>query len=356
MADEQVLTLLRDIRDTVKAGFQAQVAEINTAAQVGPRAKTTKAIIRDIRIGTGKVFDASIDDKDLGTGTLQALVYPQLRVVFQNVSEEVLKTLEKFTPQVTKGVLGRILKGTVFHAETQSQSGRTGLGTGGAAQGLDAAAAAHLDAAAALTSAAGALASAAGSTGSGDSNWFLNQALGGRIGSLFGGGRPQILRGIGSGIGGRTGSVIGATAAGAALGARGAGFGIAGLGKIGGALLGGAITGGLTAGLLFGLPKLFGQRQSPAERNAEIEALLEGNRVTWPEPLEREMGFSSAGTGEADTGFGGTRRVAAAPQVIVNISAMDARSFMDRATDIANAVRRAMLDMHPINGLVREAF
>ncbi len=35
---------------------------------------------------------------------------------------------------------------------------------------------------------------------------------------------------------------------------------------------------------------------------------------------------------------------------------MDARSFMDRAPEIASAVRRAMLDMHPINNLIRETF
>lgn len=357
MADEQVLALLREIRDAIKAGLQAQVAEIHTAAQLGPRAKSTKAILRDIRVGTGKVFDAVIDDKDLGTETLRALVYPQLRVAFQNISEELLKSFAKITPQVSKGVLGRILKGTVFNVETQTPGrGAPGAGIGGDGQGLDAAAAAHVNAAAALTSAAGALASVAGAGGSGDGNWFMNQAFGGSLASVFQGGLPQVLRAIGTGIGGRAGSVLGAAAAGAALGARGAGFGIAGLGKVGGALLGGAITGGLTAGLLFGLPRLFGQRQSPAERNAEIEALLEQNRVTWPEPLEREIGFSASGAGESDYGFGGTRRVATAPQIVVNVSAMDARSFMDRASDIASAVRRAMLDMHPINGLVREAF
>ncbi|HEX4133651.1 MAG TPA: hypothetical protein VHY84_03440 [Bryobacteraceae bacterium] len=43
---------------------------------------------------------------------------------------------------------------------------------------------------------------------------------------------------------------------------------------------------------------------------------------------------------------------AAAPQVTVNVNAMDSQSFMDRSTDIANAVREAMLNMHPINGVV----
>ena len=43
-------------------------------------------------------------------------------------------------------------------------------------------------------------------------------------------------------------------------------------------------------------------------------------------------------------------------QVTMNISAMDSRSFMDNAPAIAQAVRSAMLNMHPINQLVRETF
>jgi hypothetical protein len=43
-----------------------------------------------------------------------------------------------------------------------------------------------------------------------------------------------------------------------------------------------------------------------------------------------------------------------APQITVNVNAMDSQSFMDRSTDIANAVREAMLNNHPINGVVSE--
>jgi hypothetical protein len=38
----------------------------------------------------------------------------------------------------------------------------------------------------------------------------------------------------------------------------------------------------------------------------------------------------------------------------VNVSAMDSRSFMDRSTDIASAVREAMLNNHPINGVISD--
>ena len=42
------------------------------------------------------------------------------------------------------------------------------------------------------------------------------------------------------------------------------------------------------------------------------------------------------------------------PQVVVNVSAMDSQSFMDRSGDIANAVRDAMLHMHPVNDVIGE--
>ena len=50
--------------------------------------------------------------------------------------------------------------------------------------------------------------------------------------------------------------------------------------------------------------------------------------------------------------FGSSLPAPAAPQVTVNVNAMDSQSFMDRSTDIASAVREAMLNMHPINGVV----
>jgi hypothetical protein len=42
----------------------------------------------------------------------------------------------------------------------------------------------------------------------------------------------------------------------------------------------------------------------------------------------------------------------AAPQITVHVNAMDSQSFMDRSTDIAHAVREAMLNLHPINDVV----
>ena len=44
----------------------------------------------------------------------------------------------------------------------------------------------------------------------------------------------------------------------------------------------------------------------------------------------------------------------AAPQITVNINAMDSQSFLDRSNDIASAVRLAMLNLHPINDVVAD--
>jgi hypothetical protein len=41
-------------------------------------------------------------------------------------------------------------------------------------------------------------------------------------------------------------------------------------------------------------------------------------------------------------------------QVVVNVSAMDSQSFMDRSNDLARAVREAMIHMHPLNDGIGE--
>ena len=56
---------------------------------------------------------------------------------------------------------------------------------------------------------------------------------------------------------------------------------------------------------------------------------------------------SGAGRNTASASSGGS-----APQITVNVSAMDSQSFMDRSSDIASAVREAMLNLHPINDVV----
>lgn len=49
-----------------------------------------------------------------------------------------------------------------------------------------------------------------------------------------------------------------------------------------------------------------------------------------------------------------TPNAPAAPQITVNVQAMDAQSFLDRSNDIAQAVRSAMLTMSSINDVVND--
>ncbi|MEX2263560.1 MAG: hypothetical protein WD696_16505 [Bryobacteraceae bacterium] len=43
-----------------------------------------------------------------------------------------------------------------------------------------------------------------------------------------------------------------------------------------------------------------------------------------------------------------------APQITVQVQAMDSRSFLDHSHDIARAVREAMLNTHPINDVIND--
>ena len=57
----------------------------------------------------------------------------------------------------------------------------------------------------------------------------------------------------------------------------------------------------------------------------------------------------------ADFGQNGQPRTmtqAPAPQITIQVQAMDSRSFMDHSGDIAQAVRDAMLNMHSINDVI----
>jgi hypothetical protein len=61
----------------------------------------------------------------------------------------------------------------------------------------------------------------------------------------------------------------------------------------------------------------------------------------------------AAASGGAATASGGTTNVAG-PQITVNVQAMDAQSLMDRSSDIAQAVRAAMLNLNSINDVVND--
>jgi hypothetical protein len=63
----------------------------------------------------------------------------------------------------------------------------------------------------------------------------------------------------------------------------------------------------------------------------------------------------SRGTNSASAGSSGTgANNPAAPQIQVNVQAMDARSFLDHSSEIAQAVRTAMLNLSSINDVVSD--
>ena len=61
---------------------------------------------------------------------------------------------------------------------------------------------------------------------------------------------------------------------------------------------------------------------------------------------------STATSGAASPGSGSTAGTAAAPQITVNVQAMDSQSFLDHSNEIAQAVRAAMLNSNSINDVV----
>ncbi|MDP9053231.1 MAG: hypothetical protein M3N93_02870 [Acidobacteriota bacterium] len=111
--------------------------------------------------------------------------------------------------------------------------------------------------------------------------------------------------------------------------------------------LGGGL--GLLSPLISGIASLFGGSSRPAPlpvyvppSPVSLNAALTANAGTL------QTSASPAGSSSA----GSSSQTAAAPHVTVNVSAMDSQSFMDRSSDIASAVREAMLNLHPINDVV----
>jgi hypothetical protein len=107
---------------------------------------------------------------------------------------------------------------------------------------------------------------------------------------------------------------------------------------------------GLLSPLISGIASLFGGNSTPpplpvykAPSPVAINATL--NSAT-PNAAPAQNG------GPSSQSAAGSLPAPAAPQVTVNVTAMDSQSFMDHSNDIANAVREAMLNMHPINGVV----
>jgi hypothetical protein len=88
-------------------------------------------------------------------------------------------------------------------------------------------------------------------------------------------------------------------------------------------------------------------------------------KYAMPAPVRFEAAEAAGMMGSADYDQRGLPRVyreaggpepgaASAPQITVNVQAMDSRSFMDHSTEIAAAVREAMLNLNSINDVVTD--
>ena len=93
---------------------------------------------------------------------------------------------------------------------------------------------------------------------------------------------------------------------------------------------------GLLSPVVSGLLSLFGAGGSKSE----------------PDPLPVYTAPPSIQISDTLRGASAPQAANAASQITVHVNAMDSQSFMDRSTDIANAVREAMLNLHPINDVV----
>jgi hypothetical protein len=83
-------------------------------------------------------------------------------------------------------------------------------------------------------------------------------------------------------------------------------------------------------------------------------------KYVMPQPLELRTAVAGSGFQNADYNQTGTPRgydapiMGTAPTIQVSVQAMDARSFLDRSSEIAAAVRDAMLNLNPINDVVND--
>jgi len=124
------------------------------------------------------------------------------------------------------------------------------------------------------------------------------------------------------------------------------------IGSAASGILGGGL--GVLAPVVSGLLSLFGVGGSkpapaPLPFYKPPPSIQVSDTLRTATPSAVSAGSAAAGgSGSAST----TGGVNPAPQITVNVSAMDSQSFMDRSNDIANAVREAMLNLHPINDVV----
>ncbi len=122
------------------------------------------------------------------------------------------------------------------------------------------------------------------------------------------------------------------------------------VGSVAMSLLGGGLS---LSPIISGLMKLFGgggSQSSPAPLT----------RFTLPAPVQFEAGLTEGSPAQVvpvSYGRGGQARpqqASPAPQINIQVSAMDSRSFIDHSEDIARAVKEAMLNSNSLNDVIAD--
>lgn len=185
-----------------------------------------------------------------------------------------------------------------------------------------------------------------------------------QMGELLKSSEPQAASGGG-------GALAAAASGGGAAGSSGAAAGIVAAAASGAAVAASGDGGGSTVAsialtvlksafglvpLVSGLLGLLGGGGSPAPPAPLVKYAL-------PPPISFQAAETESGVSNADYDQAGRPRAysggassgnAGAPQITVNVQAMDARSFLDHSNEIALAVRDAMLNLNAINDVVND--
>jgi hypothetical protein len=115
------------------------------------------------------------------------------------------------------------------------------------------------------------------------------------------------------------------------------------VGNVASSFLGGSL--GFLSPIVSGIMSLFGGGGS-------TQPALTTYTAPPPIAIDGFLKPLSSGSAQSASQTGSTAATAAPTQVTVQVNAMDSQSFMDRSSDIANAVREAMLNLHPINDVI----
>jgi hypothetical protein len=118
-------------------------------------------------------------------------------------------------------------------------------------------------------------------------------------------------------------------------------------------LLSNVLGGGLLGPIVSGLMSLFGGGD-------DTSTTTTSTKYTAPTAVQFNAGLQNGLLTAADYGQNGQPRAvepataASQAQITVNVNAMDSRSFLDHSSEIASAVRRAMLESSSLNDVIGE--